>query len=91
MLEYRQLQGLTRKATAEWVASHLPKEWARSFGSISPRSVDSWLEKWGGDRGAISGAGREGYLAMRTILVDHSPTELGLMKILLALAKSLLG
>jgi len=91
VMEYRQSQGLMRKVAADWVARHVPKELARSLGSISPRSVDSWLEKWGGACGAVSGDGREGYLAMRTMLLDYSPTELGLMTILCALAKSPLG
>jgi len=91
LMEYRQSQGLTRKVAADWVARHIPKELARSLGSISRRSVDDWREKWGGDRGAVPGAGRDGYLAMRTILLDHSPTESGLITILSALAKSPLG
>jgi hypothetical protein len=61
----------------------------RRLGSITSATVESWLVKWGGERGAASGSGREGYLSMRPILTDRMPAELELKKILEVLARSL--
>jgi hypothetical protein len=61
IMEYRQRAGLPRKGAGEWVARHMPAAMRRQLGSPKPVTVDSWLTKWGGARGASPGAGREGY------------------------------
>jgi hypothetical protein len=89
IMEFRQQAGLTRKQAAEWVVRHIPPKMKRRLGSITSATVESWLVKWGGERGAASGSGREGYLSMRPILTDRMPAELELKKILEVLARSL--
>ena len=89
IMEFRQQAGSSRKAAGEWVVQHLPSEMKRKLGLASRVTVDSWLVKWGGQRGAISGSGREGYLHMRAILQDRKPTEPQLKKTIETLARSL--
>ena len=89
IMEFRQTEGLSRKAAAEWVARHLPSELKRQLGSATRAAVDSWLVKWGGERGTTPGSGREGYLSMRAILADQRPTEPKLKKVLKVLPRSL--
>ena len=89
IMEFRQQAGLTRKQAAEWVVRHLPPKMKRRLGSITSATVESWLVKWGGERGAASGNGREGYLSMRPILADQRPSEPDLKKIFDVLARSL--
>ena len=59
----------------------------RHLRSPKPATVDSWLTKWGGDRGANSGAGRDGYLHMRVVLRELQPTQRQLTQILQTLAE----
>lgn len=89
IMEFRQQAGSTRKQAAEWVVRHIPAKMKRRLGSITSATVESWLVKWGGERGATSGSGREGYLSMRPILADRMPGEPELKKILDVLARSL--
>jgi hypothetical protein len=89
IMEFRQKEGLSRKAASEWVARYLPLELKRQLGSATRAAVDSWLVKWGGQRGTTPGSGREGYLCMRAILVDQRPTEPKLKKVLKVLPRSL--
>jgi hypothetical protein len=89
IMEFRQTEGLSRKAAAEWVARYLPAELKRQLGSATRAAVDSWLVKWGGQRGTTPGSGREGYLCMRAILADHKPTEPKLKKVMKVLPRSL--
>jgi hypothetical protein len=87
-MEFRQRTGLTRKAAGEWIARNLPSKTKHQLGSGSRATVDSWLTKWGGQRGT-AGVGREGYLHMRAILTERRPTEQQLKKIIERLARSL--
>jgi hypothetical protein len=89
IMEFRQQAGLTRKAAATWVARHIPATLKRQLGLTTSATVDSWLVKWGGNRGTTSGAGRDGYLHMRARLKSLRPTERHLDKILTVLSKSL--
>lgn len=90
IMEYRQHVGLTRKAAAQWVVRNIPPKMKQSLGAKSPATVDSWLLKWGGKRGATPGSGRDGYLAMVAIIRDHKPNEQQLKRIVsAALSKSL--
>jgi hypothetical protein len=89
IMEFQQQAGLTRKAAAEWVVRHIPSDLRRQLGFATPATVDSWLEKWGGRRGATMGDGRDGYLSMRAILAEQRPTEPNLKKILGVLRRSL--
>lgn len=89
IMEFRQKTGSTRKAAAEWVVQHIPSEMKGRLGSVRRATVDSWLVKWGGQRGGRPGSGREGYLAMRAILEELRPTGAQLQKIMQALARSL--
>jgi hypothetical protein len=89
IMEFRQQAGLTRKAAAKWVAGSVPPKMRHRLGSVTPATVDSWLVKWGGERGAAPGSGREGYLHMRNILADRSPVEPELKKIIGVLTQSL--
>jgi hypothetical protein len=73
IMEFRQQAGLTRKAAGAWVARHVPAALKRQLGAVTCSAVDSWLVKWGGERGATLGAGREGYLCMRAILEAGGP------------------
>jgi hypothetical protein len=87
IMEFRQQAGLTRKAAGAWVARHVPAALKRQLGAVTGSAVDSWLVKWGGERGATLGAGRDGYLCMRAILGSRRPTEPELDKVLMALTK----
>jgi hypothetical protein len=51
IMEFRQKAGLTRKAAGEWVARNIPSEMRQRLGSVTRVTVDSWLVKWGGERG----------------------------------------
>ena len=51
VMEFRQKAGSTRKAAREWVVRNMPPETTRQF-SVTAATVDSWLVKWGGERGA---------------------------------------
>jgi hypothetical protein len=76
VMEYRQRRGgLARKAAAASVARHLPKAMKLRLRSPQPSTVASWLSKWGGERGATAGPGREGYLSMRSILHGQELSE----------------
>lgn len=86
IMEFRQQAGLSRKAAATWVLQHLPPIMKRGLGVGSAATVDSWLTKWGGKRGATSGDGRAGYLDMRKILHDSKPPEPQLKIIIRSLA-----
>jgi hypothetical protein len=88
IMEFQQQTGLTRKAAGEWVTRHIPSKMKRQLGSVTGATVDSWLVKWGGHRGATLGSGREGYLHMRAILAGRRLTEQELKKMLEILAKS---
>ena len=89
IMKFRQQAGLTREQAADWVVRHIPPKMRHRLGSVTPATVDSWLVKWGGNRGTTPGSGRDGYLCMRAILDDQRPTEPQLKKILEMLAKSL--
>jgi hypothetical protein len=89
IMEFRQQAGLTRKAAGDWVVRHIPSQMKRQLGSVTRAAVDSWLVKWGGQRGTTSGAGREGYLSMRAILEAQKPTEQQLKAIIEVLSRSL--
>jgi hypothetical protein len=89
IMEFRQEAGLTRKAAGEWVIHHLPSEMKRKLGLGSQVTVSGWLVKWGGQRGATSGSGRDGYLRMRAILQALKPAEPKLKKTIERLARSL--
>ena len=88
LMEFRQQGGLARKAAAAWVVRQLPLKMKQKLGVGKPSTVDSWLTKWGGKRGATSGAGREGYLHMRAILQQQRPAEPQLKVIIRVLAES---
>jgi hypothetical protein len=89
IMEFRQRAGLTRKQAAAWVARHLSAKMKDQLGSVTPATVDSWLLKWGGERGVTHGIGHEGYLHMRNVLKDRSPSESDLEKIFEVLSQSL--
>jgi hypothetical protein len=89
IMEFQQLIGMSRKDAARWVVTHMPAEMRSLLGSIVPSTVDSWLTKWGGDRGATSGSGREGYLSMRSLLASRSFSEHELKSVLDVLERSL--
>jgi hypothetical protein len=91
IMEFRQKVGLTRKAAGEWVVRHTPSKLRRQLGLVSRATVNSWLVKWGGQRGTTSGSGREGYLRMRAILEERRPSEQQLKTIMGGLATSLPG
>ena len=82
IMEYRQQAGLDRLAARNWVARYIPSELERQLRAGKGATVDSWLAKWGGDRGATAGPGREGYLRMRAILAAHNPDEQQLKRII---------
>jgi hypothetical protein len=86
LMEYRQGSGITRKAAAAWVFRQVPLKMKQKLKLGRPSTVDSWMTKWGGDRGARPGDGREGYLHMRAILEQKRPTEPQLKGIMRALA-----
>jgi hypothetical protein len=85
IMECRQKAGLTRKADGEWVVRHTPAKLKRRLGLDSRATVDSWLVKWGGQRGTVPGSGRAGYLHVRAILEQGRVTEAQLKKIMAAL------
>ena len=89
IMEFRQQAGLTRREAAKWAAGSVPPKMRHRLGSVTPATVGSWLVKWGGERGAAPGSGREGYLHMRSILADQSPVDQDLKKIIDVLAQSL--
>jgi hypothetical protein len=89
IMEFRQQTGSTRKAAGQWVVQHIPLKIRQKLGLASATTLDSWLSKWGGERGATSGEGREGYLHMRAILQDRKPTEPQLKKLVVALGRKL--
>jgi hypothetical protein len=89
IMEFRQKAGLSRKAAGEWVVRQLSSTMKRQLRASTRAAVDGWLVKWGGRRGATSGSGRDGYLHMRAILKEKSPTEAQLKKIIAVLARSL--
>jgi len=89
IMEFRQKTGSSRRAAREWVARNIPSKTTRRLGSVTPSAVDSWLSKWGGERPATSGDGREGYKHMRAILESRKPTEKQLKLIMATLAESL--
>ena len=82
IMEYRQHGGLARKAAAAWVVQHLPAAMRPRLRSPRPTTVDSWLTKWGGERGAAVGPGRDGYLHMRAILATRKPTAPQLKRVM---------
>jgi len=82
IMECRQEIGLTRKAAGEWVVRHAPEKLKRRLRLASRPTVDGWLAKWGGQRGAASGDGREGYLQMRAVLEQQRPPEQQLKKVM---------
>jgi hypothetical protein len=88
-MEYRQETGSTRKEAAAWVARNIPPKMKGQLGSAKPTTVGNWLVKWGGEHGTSSEHGREGYLAMRTILRQHRPSVPDLKKIFEVLIPSL--
>jgi hypothetical protein len=88
IMEFQQQAGLARQPAAEWVARHLSPKMIDHLGSVKAATVNSWLAKWGGERGT-PGSGRDGYLAMRVILADQRPNEPELKKMLAALERSL--
>jgi len=57
IMEFRQKTGSTRRAAREWVARNIPPKMIRRLGSVTPSAVDSWLTKWGGERGVTAGDG----------------------------------
>jgi hypothetical protein len=71
--EYLQRSGKSRRAATRQVVELLTLTNA-PLPKPTSATVDSWLVKWGGNRGAKDGAGREGYLAMRSILKDTKPS-----------------
>jgi hypothetical protein len=89
IMEFRQEAGLPRKAAGEWVVRNIPTEIRRRLGSVTRTTVDGWLVKWGGERGATSGSGRTGYLDMRALLADRRPSEQQLKIMMGGLARSL--
>ena len=89
IMEFRQQSGDSRKAAGTWVVQHLSSKMKLQLGLAKRATVDSWLVKWGGQRGATSGSGREGYLHMRAILRERKPTEPQVKRIIETLAKSL--
>ena len=89
IMEYRQKAGSSRKEAREWIVRHMPPAMSTRLGNLKPATVDSWLSKWGGERGASSGHGREAYLLMRDILKERSPTESQLRTIMETLAEKL--
>jgi hypothetical protein len=89
IMECRQKAGLTRKAAGEWVVRHTPAKLKRQLGLDSRATVDSWLVKWGGQRGTAPGSGRAGYLHMRAILEQGRVTEPHLKRIMAVLARPL--
>ena len=91
IMAFRQEDGLTRKAAADWVVRHAPAKLKRRLPLASRSALDSWLVKWGGARGATPGAGREGYLAMRAILKARQPSERQLKDVMGVLARMLAG
>ena len=82
IMEFRQRTGWDRKAAGDWVVRHLPATMKRRLRANTRAAVDNWLVKWGGQRGAAPGAGRDGYLHMRAILEGRQPTEMQLKKII---------
>lgn len=91
IMEHRQRSGLSRKDAARWVVGHAPSSLKQKLGLKSPATVDSWLLRWGGDRGSEKGGGRSGYEAMRAILIATNPTEKGLSDMMKSLDRSLPG
>jgi hypothetical protein len=91
IMEFRQEAGLSRRAAGEWVVRHAPARLKRGLGLASRPTVDGWLVKWGGQRGANSGGGREGYLHMRAILEQRGPTEQQLKRVMEVLSRKLPG
>jgi len=89
IMEFRQQAGLSRKLAGKWVVQHASSNMKRKLGLASGATVDSWLVKWGGQQGGMSGSGREGYLRMRDILKDKKPPEAQLRKIIEKLEQSL--
>ncbi len=87
IMEYRQTQGMTRKQAAQWVVRHMPAKLAAQVGSVTSSAVDSWLTKWGGNRGANPGCGREGYLSLRRILARLRPSEADLKRVFAGLER----
>lgn len=82
IMEYRQRAGLTRRAAADWVVRNTPAEMKRRLGMTSAATVSSWLLKWGGKRGAVTGHGRDGFLATVPILQNRKPDEQQLKSII---------
>jgi hypothetical protein len=89
IMKYQQSVGMSRKEAARWVITHMPTKMRNQLGSIAPSTVDSWLTKWGGDRGATYGSGREGYLHMSSLLRRRSFSEKDLEGVLDVLERSL--
>jgi hypothetical protein len=72
--EYWQQSGKDRKTANQWVVE-LISQIKAPLGKSTTAAVDSWRVKWDGDRGTTDSAGRDGYLAMRSILTDKKPSE----------------
>ena len=89
IMEYRQKAGSSRKEAREWIVRNMPPAMSTRLGNPKPTTVDSWLLKWGGERGASSGHGRKAYLLMRDILKERRPTEPQLRTIMETLAEKL--
>lgn len=75
IMEHYQRCGLTRKEAAVRVVRHTPSDLLRKLSLKSPATVDSWLLKWGGERGANIGDGRKGYEETRYILLTNNAPE----------------
>jgi hypothetical protein len=89
IMEFRQQAGMSRKAARQWVVRHIPSHMKLQLGPVTASTVDSWLVKWGGERRAAPGSGRDGYRHTRAILESQIPTEQRLETIIRALEKSL--
>lgn len=88
IMEFRQAAGFPRKFAGEWVVRHVPAKMKRKLSLTSHETVSAWLVKWGGQRGAKPGPGRNGYLSMRGILQSKTPSETQLKAIIKVLARS---
>jgi hypothetical protein len=90
IMKYQQQVGLSRKAAGQWVIRNIPSKMKRQLRANTQAAVDHWLLKWGGQRGATPGPGRESYLIMLPLLEKLKPTEEKLKRIIaVGLSKSL--
>jgi len=86
IMEFRQQEGLSRKAAGEWVVRHAPARMKQKLPLSKRTALDSWLVKWGGKHGTPS-SGRDGYAAMQAILNSQRPNEQQLKTILATLVR----